>query len=134
MMSTAIREAAPAIDDSCDKTDLDSDLPTGGTASPGSERETVPPATRRDTTTIGAAHDASSQDIHAEYLTMLERSLGMLPSDLLEPLIASSCPWYGDLPPAAARQCLSELREARVAGHVSAVLLRWRGRALPFAS
>lgn len=129
MMSTAIREAATLTDDRPDETDTTTEPthPTDPAERAGVRSESGPGAAPE-----GAG--AAAHDVQAELATMLEYALRMLPRALLEPVVTASCPWYRDLPPAAARQCLDDLQEARRAGDVASVLLQWRRRALPFAT
>lgn len=127
-MSTAIREAAPVTDDRPGRTDPT----THRTDSRTDESATAPrPA---NPPSPSSSQDQGTDEVGGELATMLEHSLRMLPRALLEPAVTASCPWFTDLPPAAARQCLADLQEARLEADVAPVLAAWRRRALPFAS
>lgn len=82
-----------------------------------------------------ASAQASAQAIEAERTALLRHALRMLPRSALDSVVTASCSWYAALPPAARRQCLAALEQARLGdgdGDVDEVLDQWRARAAAF--
>lgn len=102
------------------------EVPTTGTAETSETGRTAPRQ-------AAEMRPAEADTVEAELHALLDHALRMLPRACLEPVVVASCPWYSDLPPAVARQCLGELESAREGAGVEGVLRTWRVRAEPFA-